>query len=273
MVYWELMGCVRAVELLFVYVHVWIDLHQDPTKSEPSSWGQSDGVTSVSYQLLWHWIHSVVGDSTSGTQSLDFSGEMCKKKHLHFIATDYFALLYTPAGWTRKPCTERADLPLQQHRVLLPSIQSRSLAGKPLTLTRMQTCTHYVKLHLRFLIWFIACHSGLGWLSLRSRLITEGNLRSAHSRLWMWLWVIILMSNVCLQSRLMRLLQRLPASVVRRVHRERHASPCWITLVPEHQQLTDADLQEFTRSLTGASLLAMFRYYTLMAVSPNEGFK
>uniref|UniRef100_A0A3Q4HEW2 Proteasome activator Blm10 mid region domain-containing protein n=1 Tax=Neolamprologus brichardi TaxID=32507 RepID=A0A3Q4HEW2_NEOBR len=60
------------------------------------------------------------------------------------------------------------------------------------------------------------------------------------------------------QSRLMRLLQRLPASVVRRVHRERHASPCWITLVPEHQQLTDADLQEFTRSLTGASLLAMF---------------
>ncbi|CAI5658584.1 unnamed protein product [Oreochromis niloticus] len=60
------------------------------------------------------------------------------------------------------------------------------------------------------------------------------------------------------QSRLMRLLQRLPASVVRRVHRERHASPCWITLVPEHQQLTDADLQEFTRSLTGAALLAMF---------------
>ncbi|XP_012728979.2 proteasome activator complex subunit 4B isoform X3 [Fundulus heteroclitus] len=60
------------------------------------------------------------------------------------------------------------------------------------------------------------------------------------------------------QSRLMRLLQRLPASVVRRVHRERHAGPSWITVVPECQRLTDADLQAFTRSLTGAALLAMF---------------
>ncbi|KAG7228067.1 hypothetical protein INR49_005689 [Caranx melampygus] len=60
------------------------------------------------------------------------------------------------------------------------------------------------------------------------------------------------------QSRLMRLLQRLPASVVRRVHRERHAAPSWITVVPECQRLTDADLQEFTRSLIGAALLAMF---------------
>uniref|UniRef100_A0A8C3A3V6 Uncharacterized protein n=1 Tax=Cyclopterus lumpus TaxID=8103 RepID=A0A8C3A3V6_CYCLU len=60
------------------------------------------------------------------------------------------------------------------------------------------------------------------------------------------------------QLRLMRLLQRLPASVVRRVHRERHAAPSWITLVPECQRLTDGDLQEFTRSITGAALLAMF---------------
>lgn len=60
----------------------------------------------------------------------------------------------------------------------------------------------------------------------------------------------------------MRLLQRLPASVVRRVHRERYAAPSWITLVPECQRLTDADLQEFTRSLIGAVLLAMFRYST-----------
>lgn len=73
--------------------------------------------------------------------------------------------------------------------------------------------------------------------------------------------------SACVQSRLMRLLQRLPASVVRRVHRERHAAPSWITLVPECQRLTDADLQEFTRSLTGAALLAMFRYCTLVAVS------
>lgn len=61
----------------------------------------------------------------------------------------------------------------------------------------------------------------------------------------------------------MRLLQRLPASVVRRVHRERYAGSSWITLVPECQKLTDADLQEFTRSLTGAALLAMFRYCLL----------
>uniref|UniRef100_A0A3Q3FX53 Proteasome activator Blm10 mid region domain-containing protein n=1 Tax=Kryptolebias marmoratus TaxID=37003 RepID=A0A3Q3FX53_KRYMA len=60
------------------------------------------------------------------------------------------------------------------------------------------------------------------------------------------------------QARLMRLLQRLPASVVRRVHRERYAPPSWITAVPEGQRLTDADLQEFTRSLRGAALLAMF---------------
>lgn len=58
----------------------------------------------------------------------------------------------------------------------------------------------------------------------------------------------------------MRLLQRLPASVVRRVHRERYAGPSWITLVPDSQRLTDADLQDFTRSLIGAALLAMFRY-------------
>uniref|UniRef100_A0A3Q3GH33 Proteasome activator Blm10 mid region domain-containing protein n=1 Tax=Labrus bergylta TaxID=56723 RepID=A0A3Q3GH33_9LABR len=60
------------------------------------------------------------------------------------------------------------------------------------------------------------------------------------------------------QARLMRLLQRLPASVVRRVHRERNADPSWITLVPESQRLTDEDLQDFTRSLIGAALLAMF---------------
>ncbi|XP_075999758.1 proteasome activator complex subunit 4B [Genypterus blacodes] len=60
------------------------------------------------------------------------------------------------------------------------------------------------------------------------------------------------------QTRLMRLLQRLPASVVRRVHRERYAEPNWITLVPECQRLTDTDLREFTSSLIGATLLAMF---------------
>uniref|UniRef100_A0A8C5CEE9 Uncharacterized protein n=1 Tax=Gadus morhua TaxID=8049 RepID=A0A8C5CEE9_GADMO len=60
------------------------------------------------------------------------------------------------------------------------------------------------------------------------------------------------------QSRLMRLLQRLPATVVRRVHRERHAPPSWIPPVPEPQRLSDAHLLEFSTSLSGAALLAMF---------------
>ncbi|CAL8307041.1 unnamed protein product [Boreogadus saida] len=60
------------------------------------------------------------------------------------------------------------------------------------------------------------------------------------------------------QSRLMRLLQRLPATVVRRVHRERHAPPSWIPPVPEPQRLSDAHLLEFSTSLGGAALLAMF---------------
>jgi hypothetical protein len=58
----------------------------------------------------------------------------------------------------------------------------------------------------------------------------------------------------------MRLLQRLPATVVRRVHRERHAPPSWIPPVPEPQRLSDAHLLEFSTSLSGAALLAMFRY-------------
>ncbi|XP_046888598.1 proteasome activator complex subunit 4B-like [Hypomesus transpacificus] len=60
------------------------------------------------------------------------------------------------------------------------------------------------------------------------------------------------------QSHLMRLLQRLPASVVRRVHRERHAQPSWITPVPDQHKLSDADLHHFSLSLSGAALLAMF---------------
>ncbi|KAM6951408.1 proteasome activator complex subunit 4B [Aplochiton taeniatus] len=60
------------------------------------------------------------------------------------------------------------------------------------------------------------------------------------------------------QFRLMQLLQRLPASVVRRVNRERHAPPCWITPVPQVNRLTDSDLRDFSLSLRGAALLAMF---------------
>lgn len=68
----------------------------------------------------------------------------------------------------------------------------------------------------------------------------------------------------------MRLLQRLPASVVRRVHRERYANPSWITPVPASQRLTDADLQDFTHSLLGAALLAMFRYCRLIIITGRQ---
>lgn len=186
MFYWGFLGCGRGGIILrvCVCVCVWLDLHQDPEKSEPSSWGQPDGVTSISYQLLWHRIPRAVGDSTSGMHAFRlFLWKCIKQKHMYVLLLLLTVLFNIPAGRTRKPCTERADLPLQQHRLLLPSIQSRSLAGKPLPLAPAQTCTHYVQLHLRLFIWFIACHSGLGWLSLHSRLITEGYLRSAHSRL------------------------------------------------------------------------------------------
>ncbi|KAM7370631.1 hypothetical protein PAMP_010160 [Pampus punctatissimus] len=85
-----------------------------------------------------------------------------------------------------------------------------------------------------------------------SQMVAPRYLTNSYDIGHLVLWITALL------SRLMRLLQRLPASVVRRVHRERHAAPSWITLVPECQRLTDTDLQEFTRSLIGAALQAMF---------------
>lgn len=43
-----------------------IDIHQDFTKSEPASRGQSNVGTAVSDQLLRHWTLGVVDHSTSG---------------------------------------------------------------------------------------------------------------------------------------------------------------------------------------------------------------
>lgn len=68
-------------------------------------------------------------------------------------------LIYIPAGWRRKPCTEGTDLPLQQHRLLLPSLQSWPLAGKSLSHSHTHTNLPVT------LLWFITRHSGLGWLS------------------------------------------------------------------------------------------------------------
>ncbi|MBN3306472.1 PSME4 protein, partial [Amia calva] len=58
--------------------------------------------------------------------------------------------------------------------------------------------------------------------------------------------------------KLMKLLQRLPASVVRRLHRERYKKPTWLTPVPKSHQLTEQDITAFVESMKQPVLLAMF---------------
>uniref|UniRef100_A0A672NC27 Proteasome activator complex subunit 4B n=1 Tax=Sinocyclocheilus grahami TaxID=75366 RepID=A0A672NC27_SINGR len=58
--------------------------------------------------------------------------------------------------------------------------------------------------------------------------------------------------------KLMKLLQRLPASVVRRLHRERYKKPCWITPVPASHRLSDQDVTDFVESMKQPVLMAMF---------------
>ncbi|XP_036402211.1 proteasome activator complex subunit 4A [Megalops cyprinoides] len=58
--------------------------------------------------------------------------------------------------------------------------------------------------------------------------------------------------------KLMKLLQRLPASVVRRLHRERFRKPTWLTPVPDSHKLTEQDITDFVESMKQPVLLAMF---------------
>uniref|UniRef100_A0AAR2INB5 Proteasome activator Blm10 mid region domain-containing protein n=1 Tax=Pygocentrus nattereri TaxID=42514 RepID=A0AAR2INB5_PYGNA len=58
--------------------------------------------------------------------------------------------------------------------------------------------------------------------------------------------------------KLMKLLQRLPASVVRRLHRERYRKPTWLAPVPESHRLTEQDITDFVSSMKQSVLLAMF---------------
>ncbi|KAJ8359770.1 hypothetical protein SKAU_G00162950 [Synaphobranchus kaupii] len=51
---------------------------------------------------------------------------------------------------------------------------------------------------------------------------------------------------------------RLPASVVRRLHRERFRKPTWLTPVPESHKLTEQDITDFVESMKQPVLLAMF---------------
>ncbi|XP_077341678.1 proteasome activator complex subunit 4 [Lithobates pipiens] len=59
-------------------------------------------------------------------------------------------------------------------------------------------------------------------------------------------------------TKLMKLLQRLPCSVVRRLHRERYKKPSWLTPVPECHKLSDQDVTDFVESIIQPVLLAMF---------------
>ncbi|KAM3863185.1 LOW QUALITY PROTEIN: proteasome activator complex subunit 4A [Diretmus argenteus] len=58
--------------------------------------------------------------------------------------------------------------------------------------------------------------------------------------------------------KLMKLLQRLPASVVRRLHRERYRKPTWLTPIPDSHKLTEEDITDFVKSMMQPVLLAMF---------------
>uniref|UniRef100_A0A8D2NT94 Proteasome activator subunit 4 n=1 Tax=Zosterops lateralis melanops TaxID=1220523 RepID=A0A8D2NT94_ZOSLA len=59
-------------------------------------------------------------------------------------------------------------------------------------------------------------------------------------------------------NKLMKLLQRLPSSVVRRLHRERYKKVTWLTPVPESHKLTDQDVTDFVQCIIQPVLLAMF---------------
>ncbi|NXE38917.1 PSME4 protein, partial [Ptilorrhoa leucosticta] len=59
-------------------------------------------------------------------------------------------------------------------------------------------------------------------------------------------------------NKLMKLLQRLPSGVVRRLHRERYKKVTWLTPVPESHKLTDQDVTDFVQCIIQPVLLAMF---------------
>ncbi|XP_052006994.1 proteasome activator complex subunit 4A-like isoform X1 [Xyrauchen texanus] len=58
--------------------------------------------------------------------------------------------------------------------------------------------------------------------------------------------------------KLMKLIQRLPASVVRRLHRERYQTPSWLSPVPKSHHLSEQDITDFVESMKQPVLLAMF---------------
>ncbi|ETE72009.1 Proteasome activator complex subunit 4, partial [Ophiophagus hannah] len=66
------------------------------------------------------------------------------------------------------------------------------------------------------------------------------------------MWITAMM------NKLMKLLQRLPSSIVRRLHRERYKKMSWLTPVPDSHKLSDQDITEFVECIIQPVLLAMF---------------
>ncbi|XP_062911944.1 proteasome activator complex subunit 4-like isoform X1 [Mobula hypostoma] len=58
--------------------------------------------------------------------------------------------------------------------------------------------------------------------------------------------------------KLMKLIQRLPTSVVRRLHRERYKKTTWLNTVPDSHKLTEQDITDFVESIKQPVVLAMF---------------
>lgn len=59
-------------------------------------------------------------------------------------------------------------------------------------------------------------------------------------------------------TKLQRVLYKLPAEVVRRLHKERYRPPSWEPIPPESHRLTDADVTAFVESVQPVVLLSMF---------------
>ncbi|XP_065305913.2 proteasome activator complex subunit 4A-like [Dermacentor albipictus] len=59
-------------------------------------------------------------------------------------------------------------------------------------------------------------------------------------------------------TKLQRVLYKLPAEVVRRLHKERYRPPTWEPIPPESHRLTDAEVTSFVESVQPVVLLSMF---------------
>ncbi|OXB74298.1 UNVERIFIED_CONTAM: hypothetical protein H355_006827 [Colinus virginianus] len=110
--------------------------------------------------------------------------------------------------------------------------------------------------HKGFKLWFYE-FIGL-WVSVQNLPQWEGHLVNLFARLATDNIGYIDWDPYVPKNKLMKLLQRLPSSVVRRLHRERYKKPTWLTPVPDSHKLTDQDITDFVECIIQPVLLAMF---------------